>query len=245
MTTDFHAQHHSLPSLVRERPEPTVTLNSHDARERGIRDGDRVIVRTARGEIVLCALVTDGIVRGAVEANMGGGCHQAPEAWREGNVNELTDLARYDPISGFPVYKALLCDVARAENDGGRVAIGTGEVDSVAGAAPPPEAPRIYLDHNATTPLDPAVHQAMAAYLTSSPGNPSSIYREGETRRSPSSPPGGAAACSTAPPGGSPHRLLHRGEQHGDQGPLCRPGWDKKEITSPTEHSAVIEPAGG
>ena len=246
VTTDFHAQHHSIPSLVRERPEPTVTLNSHDARERGIRDGDRVIVRTARGEIVLRALVTDGIVRGAVEANMGGGCHQAPEAWREGNVNELTDLARYDPISGFPVYKALLCDVARAEGDGGRVAIGTGEVDSVAGAAPPPEAPRIYLDHNATTPLDPAVHQAMAAYLTSSPGNPSSIYREGRDAK---------VAVESARR--SLARLLNCTARRITFTGSCteanntvikglafagRDGIRREIITSPTEHSAVIEP---
>jgi len=53
-------------------------------RRRGIRDGDRVLVRTARGEIPLRAIVTDDIVQGAVEANMGGGCYQAPEAWREG-----------------------------------------------------------------------------------------------------------------------------------------------------------------
>jgi hypothetical protein len=29
-------------------------------------------------------------------------------------VNDLTDPADYDPISGFPVYKALLCEVAPA-----------------------------------------------------------------------------------------------------------------------------------
>ena len=29
--------------------------------------------------------------------------------------NDLTDPANYDPISGFPVYKALLCDVVPAD----------------------------------------------------------------------------------------------------------------------------------
>ncbi len=38
-----------------------------------------------------------------------------PEAWREWNVNRLTDLASCDEISGFPVYKALLCDVVKVE----------------------------------------------------------------------------------------------------------------------------------
>jgi len=38
----------------------------------------------------------------------------------------------------------------------------------------------IYLDHAATTPVDPDVVQAMAPYFTGSFGNPSSIYRFGQ-----------------------------------------------------------------
>jgi cysteine desulfurase NifS len=182
VTTDFHAQHHSIGSLIKERPEPTVTINTKDAGARGIGNGDRVLVRTARGQIPLRAIVTDDIVRGAVEANMGGGCYQAPKAWQEGNVNELTDLGHYDPISGFPVYKALLCDVVKA-GEGEIVAIGTGEIDAAAvtaGESAGSGERRIYLDHNATTPLAPEVWQAMATYAEKSPGNPSSIYREGQ-----------------------------------------------------------------
>ena len=33
------------------------------------------------------------------------------------NANELTDFERRDPISGFPVYKALLCDVVKRVPD--------------------------------------------------------------------------------------------------------------------------------
>ena len=113
VTTDFHAQHHGIASLLKERPEPTVTINVSDARARGIKNGDLVHIKTSRGQITLRAIVTDSIVKGAVEANMGGGCHVGPKAWQEGNINELTDLQQYDPISGFPVYKALLCDVLK------------------------------------------------------------------------------------------------------------------------------------
>ncbi len=56
-------------------------------------------------------------MRGAVEANMGGGGPLGPDAWQQANVNELTDLGNVDPISGFPVYKALLCDVVPAAAD--------------------------------------------------------------------------------------------------------------------------------
>jgi anaerobic selenocysteine-containing dehydrogenase len=111
VTTDFRSQHHGVPSLCRERPEPTVTLNTKDADVRGIRDGELVRVATSRGQVAMRALVTDDIMQGTVDANMGGGGPVGPTAWRECNINDLTDLRQFDPISGFPVYKALLCDI--------------------------------------------------------------------------------------------------------------------------------------
>jgi anaerobic selenocysteine-containing dehydrogenase len=112
VTTDFRSQHHGVPELCRERPEPTVTINTKDADTRNIADGDLVHVSTLRGRVEMRALVTDDIVRGTIDANMGGGGPVGPKAWQDCNINELTDISRYDPISGFPVYKALLCDVS-------------------------------------------------------------------------------------------------------------------------------------
>jgi cysteine desulfurase NifS len=180
VTTDFHAQHHGIKGLVRERPEPTVTLNNMDAAVRGIYHGDRVIVRSPRGEVKFRAIVTDDIIPGVIEANMGGGCHIGPRAWQEGNVNLLTDLNNYDPISGFPVYKVLLCEVTREERPHGMVSIGSGEMQEAPDITEQKRsAIRIYFDHNATTPVHPAVFEAMKPYLTDRFGNPSSIYREG------------------------------------------------------------------
>src|SRR3954447_12687091 len=42
---------------------------------------------------------------------------------------------------------------------------------------------QIYLDHAATTPVDPRVIDAMLPYLTDRFGNPSSIYRIGQDGR--------------------------------------------------------------
>jgi cysteine desulfurase len=42
---------------------------------------------------------------------------------------------------------------------------------------------RIYLDNNATTPIDPAVLDALQRALRDSYGNPSSIHKEGQTAR--------------------------------------------------------------
>ncbi len=111
--SDFRSQHHNIPSLVRKHPHPLVNIHVSDAQKRGIEDGDEVIVVSPRGRVPFHACVTEDIVPCVVEANMGGGGPLGPTAWQIGNVNELTDMENRDPISGFPVYKALLCDVIK------------------------------------------------------------------------------------------------------------------------------------
>jgi cysteine desulfurase NifS len=182
--TDFRSQHHGIKGLVKDNPEPMVEMNSADAAKRGIRSGDMVEVRTARGKVPFRARVTDSIVRGAVECMFGGGTPVGPKAWQEWNVNELTDLNNYDAISGFPVYKALLCDVVKTGGEKAR-AIPTDEADKVCqidknipAAKDKPER-RVYLDNNATTRIADEVRQAMTPYLERDYGNPSSIYDMG------------------------------------------------------------------
>jgi anaerobic selenocysteine-containing dehydrogenase len=89
-------------------------MHKDDAQRRGIEDGDPVYVVSPRGRVPFRARVTEDIVPGVVEVNMGGGGPVGSQAWQLGNVNELTDFNNRDPISGFPVYKALLCDVIKA-----------------------------------------------------------------------------------------------------------------------------------
>ncbi len=183
VTTDFRSQHHGIQSLYKERPEPTVTINTEDAEDRGIENGDLVRIKTVRGNIAMRALVTDDIVKGAIDANMGGGGPVGPDAWQKCNINELTDLERYDPVSGFPVYKALLCEIERVVKGEGNVSVDSGEYGSSnfaeQSAANVKSIKRIYLDHNATTPLDPEVRRVMIDHMESDNGNPSGIYREG------------------------------------------------------------------
>ena len=54
---------------------------------------------------------------------MGGGGPLGSEAWQGCNVNDLTDLGRFDPISGFPVYKTLLCRIRKVEGTTERTTI--------------------------------------------------------------------------------------------------------------------------
>jgi anaerobic selenocysteine-containing dehydrogenase len=113
----FRSQHRNIPSLLAKHPRPLVNLHVSDAQARGIQEGDEVVVITKRGRVTFYAHVTEDILPGVVEANMGGGGPLGPEAWRRSNVNELTDLENRDPLSGFPVYKALLCDVRKTKED--------------------------------------------------------------------------------------------------------------------------------
>jgi cysteine desulfurase NifS len=188
--TDFRSQHHGIAGLNRDLPEPTIQINTSDAESRGIGDGDLVEVSTPRGAVPFRARVGDNITPGAIECSMGGGTPVGPRAWQEWNVNELTDLANYDEISGFPVYKALLCDVRLLEKSDGARAGATGgscgadRPDSfrIVKARPEP-ARRVYLDNNATTRVDDAVREAMLPFLDTGHGNPSSIYTAGRDAR--------------------------------------------------------------
>ncbi len=109
----FRSQHLNIPGLLKLQPRPLVLIHPVDARARGIEDQDRVWVESPRGCVGFWARVTDDVMTGQVEVNVGGGSpiHSAP--WREANTNYLTDPENRDPISGFPVYKALLCEVRK------------------------------------------------------------------------------------------------------------------------------------
>ncbi|MGD8699358.1 MAG: aminotransferase class V-fold PLP-dependent enzyme, partial [Gemmatimonadales bacterium] len=181
---DFRSQHHGVAGLSRKAPVPQVTINDRDAEQRAIRDGDAVWVVTPRGRVKYQARVSTDIVTGAIDANMGGGGPLGPQEWRDGNVNDLTDLNRYDPISGFPVYKALLCDIVKAEDGRPAKAVGEDVSEAVVDVSKP-EQPRrrVYLDHNATTPVDPEVLEAMLPFLQAEYGNPSSIHSRGNEAR--------------------------------------------------------------
>jgi cysteine desulfurase NifS len=188
--TDFRSQHHGIEGLLADTPEPLVEINIEDAEKRDIRSGDLVRVDTPRGSVSFRAKVTDGIAKGCIECMFGGGTHVGPKAWQEWNVNELTDINNYDSISGFPVYKALLCDVQKVESGTDEICclVNRQILDYHSNLANPlerrtnPER-RIYLDNNATTQVDDAVREAMLPYLSADAGNPSSIHHTGKIAR--------------------------------------------------------------
>jgi len=179
---DLHALHLSIPPFAKERPVPTVMINRSDAVQRAIADGDVVNIRTPRGHICMNAIVTDDIVPGAIEASGMGGGPLGSKAWRSACINDLTDLARFDPISGFPVYKALLCDVEKAVKGRRQRMAQAGEYETRSHEEEHTTPRRVYLDYNATSPIAPEVKETIGQYLDCF-GNPSSIHREGREAR--------------------------------------------------------------
>ncbi len=109
----FRSQHLNIPGLLKLQDKPNILIHPEDAEPRGIQNGERVWVKTRRGRVPFYAKVTPRIVKGVIEANMGGGGPLQPKDWKEANVNELTNPENRDPISGFPVFKALLCEVEK------------------------------------------------------------------------------------------------------------------------------------
>jgi hypothetical protein len=178
--TGFHTQHRGIRRLADERPEPTVTINLQDAEKRSIQTGDLVKIRTPRGSLTMRALVTEDILKGAIDANHACGSPVGPEAWQKRNINTLTDMNQFDPISGFPVYKCLLCDVEKAKpgNESSHIDFGEAEEDELHIINTNASRKEVYLDNNATTPLAPEVKDVMAIAMEEY-GNPSSIHTAG------------------------------------------------------------------
>lgn len=184
-SSSFHTQQIGNSALGTERPEPGVLINTEDARVRGIKDGERVRVSTKRGSVLMRAQVSENIMQGAIDANHGGGGPLGTKEWQEANVNRLTGLSLHDPISGFPAYRSLLCDVLPVR-DGSEPLMLAEEKMAIKPDMPGGNGKRpkreVYLDNNATTPLAPEV----AEYMQESQGvfgNASSIYARGRSAR--------------------------------------------------------------
>jgi len=86
------------------RPDPMVDIHPQDALEREITQGDWVTLSTPRASIRVRANLTNLVPPGVV--NM---YHGYPGA----DVNLLIDPDYRDPISGYPGFKSLLCEVKK------------------------------------------------------------------------------------------------------------------------------------
>ena len=90
--------------LQRESPEPYVEINSADANQLDVLEGQSVRVSSRRGSITLAARVTDWIRPGTIFI---------PFHYAEAAANKLTNNA-LDPIAQIPEFKVCAASVERA-----------------------------------------------------------------------------------------------------------------------------------
>jgi anaerobic selenocysteine-containing dehydrogenase len=101
-----HTQHRNIKDLREKSPEPCAEIHPNTAKKYGVKDRDRIIVESHRGQIRVKAFVTEDMSEGVVSI---------PHGWpREANVNLLTDVHCREPIMGYPQMKSQLCAIRRA-----------------------------------------------------------------------------------------------------------------------------------
>jgi anaerobic selenocysteine-containing dehydrogenase len=119
MTTGARSTHRmgvfgaNIPGVAKVEPYPLMDISAKDAEELGIADGEWAKVTTPFGEGTFKAHVC-GMAHSCIHIPHGGGSVYMPDAWRYGNVNELTSLEYNEPITGFVAMKSVPCRVEKA-----------------------------------------------------------------------------------------------------------------------------------
>jgi predicted molibdopterin-dependent oxidoreductase YjgC len=95
-----------IPSLEQEASTGFIELNPQDAQKLGIEQGERVVVKSRRGEIKIDVLITDRIAPGVVFISF----HFAESA-----ANTLTN-SELDPEAKIPELKVCAVNVCKEIN---------------------------------------------------------------------------------------------------------------------------------
>jgi anaerobic selenocysteine-containing dehydrogenase len=104
----YHSRHQNIERFRDVHPDAEVEIHPADAAGLGIEDGDQVRVVSDLGELVLRAAVKHAaeLRQGVVEIYHG---------WEDWRVNFLTHDDINDPISGFPLLKAVPVRIEKIE----------------------------------------------------------------------------------------------------------------------------------
>ncbi len=100
----LHSEMYNVPWCREHRPDPMLDMNPLDAEERGIRQEDWVSLETPRNRVTVRANLTEIVLPGVIHIGHG---------MKEADVNLLVEPDYIDPISGFPGFKSLLCEVKK------------------------------------------------------------------------------------------------------------------------------------
>lgn len=112
---------HNAQRLVKGPDRCTLMIHPADAAERGLADGSLAVVASRVGQVEVAVEVTEDIMRGVVSLPHGWGHHREGVSWQTAaahagvSLNDLTDPARYDRLTGNAVLNGTPVTVARAE----------------------------------------------------------------------------------------------------------------------------------
>ena len=104
---------HNSQRLVKGPARCTLLVNPEDARRHGVRDGERVSVRSARGTLEATATVSDEMMPGVVSLPHGWGHDRAGTrmgvagAHAGVSINDITDEMRVDRLTGNAAFSAV------------------------------------------------------------------------------------------------------------------------------------------
>ncbi len=113
---------HNSERLVKGPEACTLLMNGLDAQERGLVDGQRVVICSRVGEVTAPLVVSDEVGRGVVSLPHGWGHDRSGAelpiaASRPGaSINDLTDERRYDALTGTAAFSGTPVTVAPAAN---------------------------------------------------------------------------------------------------------------------------------
>jgi anaerobic selenocysteine-containing dehydrogenase len=96
----YHSRFHNIKRFRTAIPGPEAELHPRDAADLGIAEGERIRITSRIGslEVPVKIMSKSEILPGTLQLTHG---------WKEANANLLTHDDRFDPISGFPLMKAV------------------------------------------------------------------------------------------------------------------------------------------
>ena len=116
-----HSQGRNIPSLRRLAPDPVLEMAPATAADRGIGDGDWVVIATKAGRFIARAKLVEALGPGSVFAQHGwtaADLDALPGAAGErmpANMNRAVPTDRSDPVSGSVALRCSWCEVRRIE----------------------------------------------------------------------------------------------------------------------------------
>jgi anaerobic selenocysteine-containing dehydrogenase len=113
----MHSSYRWLESLRKHRPEPRTDIHPVTAKEYGISEGDKVIIKTRMGEITQVAHLTESVHPKVIYSAYGWWFPEGSAGnqydWQSSNFNMLTSTEKLGKEFGTPNLKAIGCTILR------------------------------------------------------------------------------------------------------------------------------------